>query len=207
MYEKALAYLRAFHSRCVVPPYSSTHSLTSFFHPDDISRLGMPLYAIVEDDDEVTTSSGSERTVDSMCERLSDEFSTALSANDDENDNHDGVLYRRCHPSSSSFPRMKRTARSDCLLDLVDDRGADCDGGVGGGGDRGASSSIILSRSNVVGIESRHHDYDHFFDLCPGDDNDEHRVGVGDGGYRRSGDIRKMRKHHPGSIVFGIPWS
>ena len=221
MYERALSYLRAFHSRSVALPYSSTHSLTSFFDPDDISHLEMPLYAIVEDDDEGTKSSSSERT-DSMCERLIDEFSSALSVNEDDCENDDGVSYHRCHPPSSTFPRMKRTARSECLLDLIDDRGGDCDGGVGGGGGRGASSSIFSSRSNVVGIDdpslpassfpSRHHDYDHFFDFFPGDDNDDHYnddryVGVGGGGYRRSGGIRKMRKHHPGSFVFGIPWS
>ena len=183
-----MAYLRAFRSQNVAvfvdaPPSrsSSSCSPSSNVAPDDISRRRIPLYAILEHDEE---------TADSNCTRLSDEFSTALtlSVNDD-----DAASYRR--RPSSSIPRMKRTRGSACLLDLVDHLG----GGEG----------TLSSRSNVVGVyepsspvssssfSSRHDDYDHFFDLCLGGDDDN------GSGISCRGDVRKMAKHHRGCIAFG----
>ncbi len=101
-YERELAYyLRIFYSPC-----------------DDASRRRMPLYAMIEHDEETVVSGHADYT----CARRSDEFSTAPIVHDDD------VSYRR-HPSSSSSPGMKRTQGSVCLLDLVDDFGGDCDGG------------------------------------------------------------------------------
>ena len=134
-YESALSFLRNFRSKRVAACASSSDAF------DDLSRMG-PLYTIIESDDE--------RRGSFVEDELSEEFSQTLSViADDETSNN-----------TASSPRMKKTAKSKCLLDFVDV--------IYGGSPSSASSSSCSSSSGESILSS--HDYDHYFDLCINDD-------------------------------------
>ncbi|KAL3776014.1 hypothetical protein ACHAW5_007096 [Stephanodiscus triporus] len=92
-YERALAFLRDFHSRRVAACEFSSDAF------DGLMR-DAPLYAIIESEaEEIGLGDG--------VSKLIDEFSLALSVDADK--------------VAASIPRMKKTVRSECLIDLVDD--------------------------------------------------------------------------------------
>ena len=79
-------------------------------------------------------------------DELSEEFSQTLSViADDETSNN-----------AASSARMKKTAKSKCLLNFVD--------AIYGGSPSSALSSSCSSSSGDSILSS--HDYDHYFDLC-----------------------------------------
>jgi len=109
-------------------------------------RREQRLFAIVESDAEDVRGGGDGSFVEN---ELSDEFSLALNVvSDDET----------CDDATSS-PRMKKTATSKCLLDLVDDSS--------GESPSLASSSVCSCMSDDSIVPS--HDYDIYFDLHDGD--------------------------------------
>jgi hypothetical protein len=104
---------------------------------NDLRRMA-PLYTIIESDAE-----GSGSFIE---DELSDEFSLALS--DD----------------TVSSPRLKKTIKSNCLLDFAD--------AIYGGSSSSASSSSCSSADSDLLLYA--HDYNHYFDLCRGYD---HSIG------------------------------
>ena len=130
-YESALSFLRDFRSKRVAACASSSDAF------DDLRRMGS-LYTIIESD--------TERRGSFVEDELSEEFSQTLSViADDETSNN-----------AASSPRMKKTAKSKCLLDFVD--------AIYGGSPSSALSSSCSSSSGGSILSS--HDYDHYFDLC-----------------------------------------
>ena len=107
---------------------------------DGLRRMA-PLYTIIESDAEIWGSF--------VEDELSDELSLALNVIAD---------YETCDNAASS-PRMKKSAKSNCLLDFVD--------AICGGSPPSASSSSWSSAGGDSMLTS--HDNDFYFDLHDGD--------------------------------------
>jgi hypothetical protein len=150
-YESALSFLRDFRLKRVAACASSSDAF------DDLRRMA-PLYTIIESDAECRGSF--------VEDELSEEFSQTLSV----------IAHDETYDNAASSPRMKKTAKSKCLLDFVD--------AIYGGSSSSASSSSFSSAGDDSILTS--HDYDHYFDLC-GNDDDGHGM-------------RKSMKHSRGCI-------
>ena len=129
-YESALSFLRDFRLKRVAACASSSDAFNDF-------RRMAPLYTIIESDAEGRGS------LDEY--ELSDELSLAFNVVADDETCDD----------AASLPRMKKTAKTKCLLDLVD---------ASSGESMSLASSLLCScRSDGSIVPS--HDYDFYFDL------------------------------------------
>jgi len=94
-YERALSSLRDFRLKRVAACASSSDAF------DDLRRMA-PLFTIIESDAEIWGSF--------VEDELSDELSLALNV----------VAHDETCDNAASSPRMKKSAKSNCLLDFVD---------------------------------------------------------------------------------------
>ncbi|KAL3776015.1 hypothetical protein ACHAW5_007097 [Stephanodiscus triporus] len=134
-YERALAFLRDFRSQRVAAFESSSDAFNE-------RRWKAPLHVIIESEAEEIGGGEDSSFVE---DELVDEFSLALSVIPDD---------QTYDNASSSPPRMKKTAKSQCLIDLVEDSK--------GGSQLSCSSSSIESDDSMAPS----HDDDHYFDFC-----------------------------------------
>jgi hypothetical protein len=100
-YERALAFLRDFRSKRVAAFASSSDAFNDL-------RWKAPLHVIIESEAEEI---GGGEDSSSAEDELVDEFSLALSVIADD----------QTYDNAASSPRMKKTAKSKCLIDLVED--------------------------------------------------------------------------------------